>query len=190
MKKIVYILVISFFSVNAQKGNTIFKGISEGMTKKVFKAEFKKNKSDYRGVELGNGITWVLAQSNAIYKPKDNLIGIKFIAKGALYPINDLGNDETQKYLRSTVDYLKNNGYTLFYEDPDEDWDWPRLFNYSNNYGAVLINYMDKKVAHLIPFEWEVQYERKFIPYFELFSLEPFLKKWESEGMGKKKSDL
>lgn len=118
------------------------------------------------------------------------MIGIKFIAKGALYPINDLGNDETQKYLRSTVDYLKNNGYTLFYEDPDEDWDWPRLFNYSNNYGVVLINYMDKKVAHLIPFEWEVQYERKFIPYFELFSLEPFLKKWESEGMGKKKSDL
>ena len=49
---------------------------------------------------------------------------------------------------------------------------------------------MDKKVAHLIPFEWEVKYERKFIPYFELFSLEPFLKKWESEGMGKKKSDL
>ena len=47
----------------------IFKGISEGMTKKVFKAEFKKNKSDYRGVELGNGITWVLAQSNAILIP-------------------------------------------------------------------------------------------------------------------------
>ena len=45
------------------------------------------------------------------------MIGIKFIAKGALYPINELGNDETQKYLRSTVDYLKNNGYPCFESD-------------------------------------------------------------------------
>jgi hypothetical protein len=54
-----------------------------------------------------------------------------------------------------------------------------------------LINYQDKKAAHLIPFEWEVKkYESKFIPYFELYSLDPFMKKWKDDNMDQKNSDF
>ena len=191
MKKVIVALTLLLGHFLPAQTTVIFKGTQEGMSKKGFKSEIKSNKEDYKEIDLGNDVNWVLAQSNGIFEPKDNLIGVKFIAKGALYPISDLGDDETKKYLEHTVDYLKNNGYTVFHEDPDKEWAWPRLFNESNKYGIVLINYQDKKAAHLIPFEWEVKkYESKFIPYFELYSLDPFMKKWKDDNMDQKNSDF
>tara|TARA_Y100000385_G_C12825261_1_gene522139 strand:+ start:50 stop:625 length:576 start_codon:yes stop_codon:yes gene_type:complete len=191
MKKVIVALTLLLGHFLPAQTTVIFKGTQEGMSKKGFKSEIKSNKEDYKKIDLGNDVNWVLAQSNGIFEPKDNLIGVKFIAKGALYPISDLGDDETKKYLEHTVDYLKNNGYTVFYEDPEKEWAWPRLFNKSNKYGIVLINYQDKKAAHLIPFEWEVKkYESKFIPYFELYSLDPFMKKWKDDNMDQKNSDF
>jgi len=173
----------------SQSSTPIFKGAIEGMNKKDFKNEVKSNKKEYRNIDIGNDVNWVLAQSNGIYEPKDYLIGVKFIAKGSLYPINDIGDDATQKYLEHTVDYLKNNGYIVLYQDSDEYWNWPRLFNYSNKYGIVLVNYEEKKAAHLIPFEWEKKkFDSAFIPYFELYSLDPFMKIWKEDKMGNKKS--
>jgi hypothetical protein len=192
MKNIFYLGVLLFGQfVFSQSGNVIFKGTSEGMNKKDFKNEIKANKSEYKEISLGNDVNWVLAQTNGIFEPNDNLVGVKFIAKGALYPINDIGDDATKKYLEHTVEYLKDNGYIVFYEDPEKEWAWPVIFNYSNKYGIVLINYEDKKAAHLIPFEWEVKkYVSKYIPYFELYSLDPFMKMWKAEKMGKKESSF
>ena len=141
----------------SQTGTTIFKGISEGMTKKQFKTEHKTNKSEYKEVNLGNDVTWMLASSNGIFEPKDNLVGIKFIAKGALYPLNDIGKDATRKYLEETEKYLLNNGYVRFYDDKNNQFYYLSIYNYSVKWGTVYVNYTQKKVAHLIPFEWETK---------------------------------
>jgi len=190
--KNIYFTLITFLITSlmfSQSGKTIFIGATEGMKKKGFKSEVKSNKNQYREIDIGNDVKWVLAQSNGIYEPKDYLIGVKFIAKGSLYPINEIGEDATKKYLEHTVEYLKNNGYIVIYEDSDQYWNYPRIFNYSNKYGIVLVNYEEKKAAHLIPFEWEKQkYVSAFIPYFELYSLDPFMKIWKEQNMGKKKS--
>ncbi|MGC6421973.1 MAG: hypothetical protein ACON47_04565 [Flavobacteriaceae bacterium] len=175
----------------SQPGTKIFKGAMEGMNKKAFKSEVKSNKSEYKDINIGNDVIWMLAQTNGIFEPKDNLIGVKFIAKGALYPISEIGEDATTKYLEHTVEYLKSNGYIVIYEDSEKRWNWPRIFNYSNKYGIVLVNYEEKKAAHLIPFEWEKKkYVSAFIPYFELYSLDPFMKMWKEQKMGNKKSDF
>lgn len=185
-----FVLLLTSNFLFSQAGTTIFKGVSEGMTKKQFKAEHKANKSDYKDINLGNDVVWTLASSNGIFEPKDNLVGIKFIAKGVIYPLNDLGIDGTVNYLRETEKYLLNNGYVKFYEDEENEIRWVVLFNYSVKWGAVYVNYTQKKVAHLIPYQWETKTDWKYIPYFELYSIDPFMKMWEKDNKGKKSAGI
>ena len=67
MKKVIIVLTLLFGHFLQAQTTVIFKGTEEGMSKKDFKSEIKSNKEDYKKIELGNDVNWILAQNNGIF---------------------------------------------------------------------------------------------------------------------------
>ena len=109
MKKIftLSVFLIFNFSVNAQKGTKLYKGLFEGMTIKEAKKTIRKNKAEYNEVSFGNGFIWTIKGASSLMnatKGADYLAGIMMWPKGSL--LTGIGYSNTKSYLKASESFF------------------------------------------------------------------------------------
>ncbi len=134
MKKILLgLLIFVGFYLNAQ--SSIYKGLLYGMNSKEAKSEFKLNKNDYKGIEIGNNFTYNIYSQNFTYD-HDKLVSILLTPTGSTF---GQSYDDAVNYLTYTKTFLGDLGYEVFIEP--EWWSSPQTFNSTNSkYGLVAFN--------------------------------------------------
>ena len=122
---IVFLIFLSGNFVSGQRGNTIFEGFYEGMTKEQVLTEYENNDSKYSKVFFTEGIDWKIAINGFSYNEYNLLYGIDLI------PITQQNNqssyDYTKNCLNAAKDVINNQGFQIFYK-PDH-WNDPSKFN-------------------------------------------------------------
>ena len=105
---IVFLIFLSGNFVSGQRGNIIFEGFYEGMTKEQVLTEYENNHSKYSKVFFTEGINWKIAINGFSYNEYNLLYGIDFI------PITQQNNqssyDYTKNCLNAAKDFINNQG--------------------------------------------------------------------------------
>jgi hypothetical protein len=117
---------------------SIYKGLTFGMSKAEAKKEFKKNKDTYTSVDLGNGFLYRIYQQNFIYD-SNKLVGVLFSPKGA-----GLGQsyENTKSYLIHTRNFFERLDYETFIDN--QWWNAPLNYTKSGSKWGLVLNKKDK----------------------------------------------
>lgn len=142
-----YLLVILTFLIWGLpiNGQSLFKGLKLGMTKKEARKEYKANKDDYTNVDIGKGWIYTTTIPNMYFDNNKGLVRIYFYPKGAL--LSGIGHQNTMNGLEMTKQFFENIGYEVFYKN--ENWKYP--LNFANNYALLMTDSEKTKVVHLFP---------------------------------------
>tara|TARA_B110000259_G_scaffold184171_1_gene230690 strand:- start:46 stop:612 length:567 start_codon:yes stop_codon:yes gene_type:complete len=140
MKKLIkYITftLILVFTVDSYS-QSIYKGLTYGMTKTEAKKEFKKNKDLYTTVDIGNGFLYRIYRQNFSYD-NGKLVGVLLSPKGAM-----LGQsyDNAKSYLINTRSFFERLGYETFIDN--EWWNAPLNYVKSGSKWGLALNKQDK----------------------------------------------
>ncbi len=140
------IIVLFIFIVSTSFGQSLYKGLNYGMSKKEAVAAFKADRDSYTTVDLGNNFLYRIYQQNFIYED-GKLVAISFNPKGSALGMeyNDAVN-----YLEYTRSVFEQLDYTVFYES--EYWNAP--INYHKNgslWGLVMENPEKTKIVQMYP---------------------------------------
>lgn len=141
MKKLLLLLILIPLLTN---GQSLFKGLNLGMSKKDAKKEYRLNKSLYDNVDIGNGWIWKTTIPNLTFG-KDGLQGVYFYQQGTL--LSGMGYDSTVSCLNMTKQFFENLDYTVFYKN---EW-WNAPVNFSSVYGLIMVSSDKTKIAHIFP---------------------------------------
>ena len=143
MKNLLLLIVLCISSVClGQDSLKIYKGLYYGMTKSEAVSEFTNNKTEYVGVDLGNGFVWTTYKQNLLFYD-GILVGITFVPE---HPLS-LSCDNATLYLEYTKAFFENKDYTIILEP--EDWQYPFLFH--GVFGLVLSSPAGNVVVQLYP---------------------------------------
>ena len=174
MKKLYFVVIVVFFAVNTSLSQTIFKGLSYGMSKKEAKTEYSSNENAYVNVDLGNGFIWKLFPFGFKYDDK-KLIFIVFQPKGSLLGIS---HDNTMTYLEVTKAFFESKGYNVFYQ-PD-NWQYPLLFH--SKYGLLMFNTDKTVMVQLFPATFKQSNgTTTYLPYLKVMNYDWFMKDYNNQ---------
>ena len=148
MKKLIkYITftLILVFTVDSYS-QSIYKGLTYGMTKAEAKKEFKKNKDNYKSVDIGNGFLYRIYRQNFIYD-NNRLVGVTLNPKGSTFGMT---YDLTKSYLTSTRKFFESLNYQTFIEN--EWYNAPINYLKSGSKWGLVLNKGDKtKIVQMYP---------------------------------------
>ena len=117
---------------------SIYKGLEYGMSKVDAKKEFKKNKSTYTTVDLGNNFLYRIYQQNFTYD-NDKLVGVLMSPKGSAL---GMSYDACKNYLIHTRGFFERLGYETFIDN--EWWNAPLNYSKSGSKWGLVLNKKDK----------------------------------------------
>ena len=172
MKKLIFTLLFLTTVVNAQ--TSLYKDLTEGMSKKEAKKVIKADKDNYKVVDLGNGFKWTLRTTGLRYNEQDQLTVVY------LWPyksaITGIGYDATVNMLDHSKSFFESKGYTVLLQN--KFWNAPANHDAHNFvYGLVMLSPQGDRVVHLYPSKvFTMAQELVHTAYLELMSK----KQWDS----------
>jgi hypothetical protein len=145
MKKLLYLFLALIF-ISSSYSQSIYKGLNYGMSKSEAKKEFKKNKTNYTTIDIGNNFFYRIYRQNFIFD-NNKLVGIPINPKGFAF---GMGYDVTVNYLTHTRGFFESLGYETFI---DNKW-YNAPLNYlksSSKWGLVLKNKEKNTIIQMFP---------------------------------------
>jgi len=134
------LLTVSMYS------QSIYKGLTYGMTKSEAKKEFLANKDQYTNIDTGNGFLYRTYKQNFVFTD-GKLTCVPLTPKGAAL---GLGYDETVLYLEHTRKFFENLNYQTFIDA--EYWNAPLNYEKSpSKWGLILYNEDKTKIIQMYP---------------------------------------
>jgi hypothetical protein len=108
------------------------------MSKSEAKKEFKKNKDDYKTVDIGNGVLYRIYRQNFIYK-NNKLAAVTLNPKGSAF---GMSYDLTRNYLTMTRSFFESLNYQTFIEN--KWYNAPINYLKSSSKWGLVLNKEDK----------------------------------------------
>lgn len=171
MKNLITLLIL--FQTVSGISQTIFKGFETGMTEDQAIEEFKKNKDDYKAIEIGNGFVYRTYREHLRFD--DNglycvILQPKGIGLG-------MGYDQAQKFLEHTKYFFDQLDYEEFFVP--EYWNAP--LNFKSKYGVLLSNPEKTVMVHFYPTHWDVYGSTAYLVKLEVFNYDYFMSRYNQE---------
>ena len=132
MKHIILTILLAFSSQLSQ-AQSIFKGLTYGMSREEAKAEYKANKSDYKGVKIDPYLSYNMFVKNMGFNENEQLSMVFF---SPWYNGGPIPTDKATHCLNTTMEFFASLGYEIFYEG--ENWNYPEIYN--GDLGLVMKN--------------------------------------------------
>jgi hypothetical protein len=145
---------------------SLYKEINDGMDKSTALSIYKKNKTEYKEINLGNGFVYTINRMGGIgVDENDKVRTITMWPKGTA--LSGLGWQGTVNYLNHTRSFFEQKGYEILLENPY--WNAPLNFNASGYvYGLVMVNSDGDKVVHIFPVEMMLMESKIYNSYIVL----------------------
>ena len=155
---------------------SIYKGLLYGMTQNEAKTEFKTNKIEYKGIDLGNNFTYNIYSQNFTYD-NGKLVSLLLTPSGSTFgqSYNDVVN-----YLTYSKTFFDGLGYEIFLEPTW--WKAPQMFNSTNSkYGLVLINKDKTTVVQLYPITYDLSGTTKYLVKLHIYNYDWWMNVYNKE---------
>ena len=174
MKKVILgaLLLLSTLSF----GQNIYKGLSFGMSPKDAKTEFKSNKENYKGIDIGNNFIYTIYHQNFMYD-EDKLVSILLTPSGSTWgqSYNDVVN-----YLTYTKVFFDSLGYEIFLEQ--SWWKSPEMFNSTNSkYGLVLFNKEKTTIIQIYPISYMIGAQKVYLVKLHIYNYNWWMNSYNKE---------
>ena len=132
------LLLLSLIFISNCFSQSVYMGLEFGMSKSEAKKEFKKNKDDYKTIDIGNGVLYRINRHNFIYK-NTKLVAVALHPKGSAL---GMPYDLTRNYLTMTRSFFESLNYQTLIEN--KWYNAPIKYLKSSSKWGLVLNKEDK----------------------------------------------
>ncbi len=158
--RITYILLYLFFSLfifQNTRAQSIFKGLSYGMTQTRANEEFKKYKEKYTNLDIGDDYVFRTYKQDFIFD-NNKLVGVVFTPRGSAF---GQSYKSSKNFLTQARDYLERLGYERLIEETY--WNDPVEFIKTGGEKGLIMHLNKTVIAQLLPTQNDTNYNTAFI---------------------------